>query len=186
MPERCKVTVLVVLLALAIAGCGSGDEKPKASIPAADVAKLNERLDRLQKQLDVGGGACADITNETRPVIESDLQALPESVDADTRKALNESFERLFQLVDEQCDTSTKPPPTQTQETQTQETQTQETQTQETQTQETQTQEPEKKPAKPDKPGGGKPNGNGGGGGGDGGGDGDSGSGGAGFGNGVE
>jgi hypothetical protein len=166
---RCKLTALIALLALAAAGCGGGD-KPKPSLPPATVAKLNERLDTVERQLNVGGGACADIVNNTRPVIENDLGNLPDSVDPDARKALNESFDRLFQLVDEQCDTSTEPAPTTTQETQTQETQTQETQTQETQTQETQTQEtvptaPEK-PNKPEKPkgGGGKDGGGGGGG----------------------
>lgn len=158
-----------IVAAVALAGCGGGGGggDPKPSISPSAVAKLNSRLDVVQRQFDAGGGACSDITgsstDSTRAVIKGDLEALPESVDADTRKALNDSFDRLFRLVDDQCKATTTPAPTTTQETQSVPTDTHETQTRETQTRETQTQ-PEKpqKPEKPQQPE--KPKGNGGGG----------------------
>ncbi len=164
--RRNTLAGLAVAGALLAAGCGSSDEKREPSLPPATVAKLNERLDVVQRQLDAGGGACADIANTTRPVIESDLEGLPDSVDADARKALTDSFDRLFALVEEQCDAAEPPPPTTTPEPEPEPvpTETQETQTEETQTQETVPTEPEK-PKKPEKPKGGGNDGGGGGGG---------------------
>ena len=104
----------ILLLAALAAGCGSSEDKPEPSIPAAATEQLNKELDALQRRFQEGGGACGDIQSRSRPDIEGRLQTLPDSVDSDVRSALDRSFERLFQLAEEQCDS--EPEPTQTQE----------------------------------------------------------------------
>jgi hypothetical protein len=144
-----RSTALAVLstlaLALAVAGCGKDSQKGDP-IPASLAARLDQRLQVIQSQLDQGGGACADITDKTKPVVESDLRQIPSSVDPDVRDALKTSFDNLFSLASSQCqDTSTNTTPTETNttptDTQTTPTETQQTETQQTQTQQTQTQE---------------------------------------------
>jgi hypothetical protein len=92
-----------LLIAALVAGCGA-DEETEPSIPADTAAALEERLDEVQARFDFGDGACADITNDSQPAVESILASLPASVDRDVRSALEESFDRLFQLTAEQCD----------------------------------------------------------------------------------
>jgi hypothetical protein len=55
--------------------------------------------------MDAGGGACTDIVNDTEPAVHSILAGLPSSVDPDVRDALQQSFDHLFDLTSEQCDT---------------------------------------------------------------------------------
>ena len=51
-----------------------------------------------------GGGACADITNDSAPAVDGIIQSLPSDVDPDIRQALEDGFSRLFTLTAEQCD----------------------------------------------------------------------------------
>jgi hypothetical protein len=89
---------------LALPGCGGDDEEKGRPIPADSAAQLQERLNVVQRQFDVAGGACKDLQDETFRVIEDDLNALPSDVDPDVRSALEESFTRLQELTSEQCD----------------------------------------------------------------------------------
>jgi hypothetical protein len=106
-------TLLLVAAAWAAVGCGS-DEAPAPSIPASSAQELEARLAEVQRRFDVGGGACADITNDSQPAVESILSSLPSSVDGDVRSALEESFDRLFELTAEQCKDEEQPTTTET------------------------------------------------------------------------
>jgi hypothetical protein len=137
---RIITTLLLVIAAIAAAGCGA-DEETKPSIPAEDAQALEARLDEVQRRFDAGGGACGDIVNDSQPAVESILASLPSSVDADVRGAVAESFDRLFELSAEQCDDEEESTtPTETETTDTTETET--TDTTETETTDTTETEP--------------------------------------------
>ena len=132
-------TIPLLLIAAALgAGCGA-DEETKPSIPAAQAAELQNRLDEIERRFDVGGGACEDITNDSQPAVDSILASLPASVDSDVRSAVTESFDRLFELTAEDCkDEQETTTPTET-ETVTTETETTTTETTPTETTPTET-----------------------------------------------
>lgn len=108
-----RITGFLALAAcLVAAGCGSDDEGE--GIPADSAEQLQDRLDEIQRRFEFGGGACADIQNDSLPAVEDLINSLPEDVDADVRQALTDGFERLFVLTDEQCEepqTQTEPEP---------------------------------------------------------------------------
>jgi hypothetical protein len=100
----------LVLLALgaclAAAGCG-GDEEGKP-IPAATATALQSQLDNIQARVDNGSaGACRDIVEGSRGPNKQQVQQLidsmPDSVDSDVRSALQDSFDNLWDLVDQDC-----------------------------------------------------------------------------------
>jgi hypothetical protein len=131
---RTITTLLLAIAVVATAGCGA-DEETKPSIPADSAQALEARLDEVQRRFDAGGGACGDIINDTQPAVQSILASLPQSVDADVRSAVTDSFDRLFELSAEQCDDeeqSTTPTKTETQTTETESTDTTETETTDT------------------------------------------------------
>jgi hypothetical protein len=169
-----RSTALALLAALALfgAGCGKDSEKGKP-IPSANVAELQKQLDAIQKRFDHGDGACADITNDSEPAVSQVLDQIPASVDRKVRDSLRQSFDHLFQLTADQCDTTptdttntqTNTTPTETQ-TNTTPTETQQTETQQTQTEQTNTQQlppGQQKQKKPKQNGNGNGTGNGGG-----------------------
>jgi hypothetical protein len=128
-----NLTILLLLLAAVLAlGCGA-DSETKPSIPPATAQTLEGRLSEIQRRFDVGGGACNDITTDSRPAVEATLASLPPSVDKDVRSALIQSFDRLFELTAEQCDNQSQTDTTPTTAT----TETQTTDTTETQTTDT-------------------------------------------------
>jgi len=179
------IFALVLALALAapvMAGCGGNDKGDP--IPAATADSLNAQLDGVQARLDQGSaGACKDILEAPRGPNKQQVQdlidSLPDSVDSDIKSALQDSFDNLWDLVDQECQdkadktqTNTTPTETQTATTPT-ETQTETTPT-ETQTETTPTEtSPDQAPLPNDGngdsgggiPGAGNDNGNGGGGG---------------------
>jgi hypothetical protein len=112
-----QTTLLPLALAAALAaGCGSDDEKGKG-IPPAAAQRLQAQLDSISNRFQTGGGACGDITGGADPntrAVDQVLASLPRDTDPDVRDALQQSFERLFELTDEQCDT--EGPETQTEE----------------------------------------------------------------------
>jgi hypothetical protein len=103
-----RATALALLAALALlgAGCGQASQKGKP-IPPGVATTLQHRLDVIQSQFNAGAGACSDILDKTRPVVEQDLQRVPSSVDPGVRKALQTSFDHLFDLVTSQCRSNT-------------------------------------------------------------------------------
>jgi len=135
---------LLVAFALALAGCGGDDEgKP---IPAAAADALNAELDTVQARLDNGsGGACRDILEGSRGPNDDRVQQLienmPDDVDADVRSALEDSFDRLWDLVQQDCEEKAQrdesqpepePEPAQTETTETETTPTETTTTETT------------------------------------------------------
>ncbi len=102
MRPRTTITLLLVLASGLAAGCGS-DEEQGSPIPATAAAELNKRLDSVQGRFDFGGGACADIA-EDQQLAGQTIADLPDDVDPDVRQALQDGFDRLFALTDEQCD----------------------------------------------------------------------------------
>lgn len=141
-------TFLLVGLALClgVAGCGNDDEgKP---IPADTAAGLNAELDTVQARIDNGSaGACRDILEGSRGPNDDRVQQLianmPDDVDADVRSALEESADRLWELVQQECEDKAaeeesqqepEPEPTQTETTETTETETTPTETTPTET----------------------------------------------------
>ena len=98
------MALAAVCAAVAAAGCGSDEEQQGAPIPAETAAQLQQRLDVVERQFEVGGGACKDLLEETFPIIEDDLRALPEDLDPDVRRALEDSFNRLRELASSECD----------------------------------------------------------------------------------
>jgi hypothetical protein len=119
-------TILVLALAaLPAAGCGGDDEQGGEPIPAEQAAALERQLESIENRFQFGGDACADITGNEDPnttAVENVIASLPEDVDPDVRDSLEQSFDRLFQLVEEQCDeekgqeteTEAEPPPPET------------------------------------------------------------------------
>jgi hypothetical protein len=103
-----RILLLVALaVVLALAGCGGDDEG--APIPSDTAAALQAELDGVQARLDNGSaGACKDILEGSRgPNLErvnALIDALPDDVDPDVRSALEESFDRLWELVQQDCD----------------------------------------------------------------------------------
>jgi hypothetical protein len=103
-----RAFLLVALaLTLAVAGCGGNDEgKP---IPADAAAALNAELDTVQARIDNGSaGACRDILEGSRGPNDDRVQQLianmPEDVDAEVRSALEDSFDSLWDLVQQDCE----------------------------------------------------------------------------------
>jgi hypothetical protein len=100
---RTSTALLIALVAATAAGCGSDDEKG-SPLPEQAVVDLESRLDEVERRMTAGGGACADITNDSAPAVDGIIQSLPSDVDPDLRQALEDGFSRLFTLTAEQCD----------------------------------------------------------------------------------
>jgi hypothetical protein len=122
---RATITLILALAAGLVAGCG-GDDDGGEPIPADQAAALQRQLESIENRFQSGGGACADITGNTDPnttAVRSVLDSLPQDVDPEVRDALEQSFERLFELVQEQCDAEAgqeeEPAPVETETTET-------------------------------------------------------------------
>jgi hypothetical protein len=122
---RATTTLILALAAGLAAGCG-GDEESGEPIPADQAAALQRQLDSIENRFQFGGDACADITGNADPnttAVRSVIDSLPQDVDPDLRDSLEQSFERLFELVQQQCDTEKgqeeEPAPVETEPTET-------------------------------------------------------------------
>jgi hypothetical protein len=122
---RTTTTLILALAAGLAAGCG-GDEENGEPIPPDQAAALQRQLESIENRFQFGGDACADITGNADPnttAVRSVLDSLPQDVDPDLRDSLEQSFDRLFELVQEQCDTEQgqeeTPPPVETEPTET-------------------------------------------------------------------
>jgi hypothetical protein len=94
-------------LCLVVAGCGGDDEGEP--IPQDTAAALDAELDTVQARLDNGSaGACRDILEGPRGPNDDRVQRLvenmPDDVDADVLAALEDSFDRLWELVQLECE----------------------------------------------------------------------------------
>jgi hypothetical protein len=100
------LTFVLIALALVLAGCGGDDEG--TPIPAATANALDAQLDGVQARLDNGSaGACKDILEgprgPNRAQVDQIIASMPDDVDSDVRSALEESFDKLWSLVEDRC-----------------------------------------------------------------------------------
>jgi hypothetical protein len=94
----------MLVVAAGLAGCGGDDEEQGAPIPQQAASDIESRLAEVERRMEAGGGACADIENDTKPAVEQIVASLPSDVDPDVRDALQDSVDRLFDLTADQCD----------------------------------------------------------------------------------
>jgi hypothetical protein len=138
---RFNTALLLALVAGLGVGCGSDEEgKP---IPRELAAQLEAQLNSIQDRFEFpDGAACGDITGGDDPnttQVRNLIDSLPDDVDADVRDALEQSFDRLFELVEQDCgeepaQTETEPTETETTPTETVPTETVPTETVPTET----------------------------------------------------
>ena len=108
-PRRRQLAALAAGLALlAWSGCGSEEEEPARGIPRATADALSRELDLVQERLDVTRdrgaiGSCNDIDLKSYPSIERLVEGLPADTDAEVRRALERSVDRLRELTDSEC-----------------------------------------------------------------------------------
>jgi hypothetical protein len=106
--------LLLLVVCLAAAGCGSDDEEG-APIPADAATALERRLGETENRLANGSlGACEDILNDTMPEVGKLLDSLPNDVDAEVRDALEQSFQNLWAIVESECEQRTPDEPAET------------------------------------------------------------------------
>jgi hypothetical protein len=93
---------MAACLAALAAGCGEEEREP---IPADHREQLESRLEQAEDRLDNGSvGACDDIIEDTEPAVGSILATIPADVDAEVRRRLDEGFDRLWELVTQECE----------------------------------------------------------------------------------
>jgi len=133
--SRGILAAALVGVALAAAGCG-GDEEGKP-IPAATATGLQTQLDGVQRRIDQGSvGACKDILEgpdskgPNKKQVQTLIDSMPDDVDSDVKSALQDSFDNLWDLVEQECEDKESEQEQNTTPTETQE-QTTPTQTQE-------------------------------------------------------
>ena len=173
---RVIFAVALVAAAVAVTGCG-GDDMGKG-IPAATATALDTQLDGVESRLAQGSaGACRDILEApdsrgpNKKNVETLIDEMPDDVDSDVKSALEDSFDHLWDLVQQECDdkadkqdTKTDTTPTDTTPTDTTPTDTTPTDTTPTDTTPTDTNtSPDEAPLPNDGDGNGNGNGNGGG-----------------------
>ncbi len=101
------VGAVVLALVAAAAGCG-GDDSGNP-IPAATASALRTELNDVQARLDQGSaGACRDILEGPRGPnkqrVQDLIDSMPSRVDSDVKSALQDSFDNLWDLVQQDCD----------------------------------------------------------------------------------
>jgi hypothetical protein len=142
-----SIFALIVLATLVLGGCG-GDDEGGGDIPATEATRLLGQLEEVQANVDVG--SCFVAADEAENLV-ADVQELPDDVDSDLRRALENGAEQLTILLNDpdrqpdECQqqetTTTTPEETTTEETTTEEeTKTRETTTEPTTPTQTQTQ----------------------------------------------
>jgi hypothetical protein len=158
---RTLTTLLLALGAGLVAGCGADEEG--AQLPRQSASALLGQLQSIDDRFNFPDGqACGDITGGDDPnttQVQNLIDSLPNDVDADLRAAVEQSFDRLFELVEQECgdeptQTDTEPDTTETEpppETETTPTETEPTDTIPTETLPTETvPPPETEPTVPE------------------------------------
>lgn len=100
---------LATVAALAVAGCGDDEEPRGQKLPPRVTETLTQQLESVGDRVAAGvAGACDDIYSSDPEVgnigsIDAALGSIPSDVDPEIRSALEQSVERLTQLVDREC-----------------------------------------------------------------------------------
>jgi hypothetical protein len=163
------ITTVAVAIAAGLAGCGS--DKEGKQLPPQSASQLEAQLNSIQSRFDVpNGAACSDIADGSDPnttVVQRVIDSLPSDVDSDLRNAVQQSFDHLFDLVEQECgkkrdqtNTETNTTPTETTTTETTPTETTTTETTPTETTTTGTTPTNTTPTPPSDNGNGNGNGN--------------------------
>jgi hypothetical protein len=102
---RTLTTLLLVLVAGLGVGCGANNQgKP---LPRQTASQLLAQLQSIEDRFNFPGGqACSDITDGSDPnttKVANLIDSLPNNVDPDLRNAVQQSFDHLFQLVQQEC-----------------------------------------------------------------------------------
>jgi hypothetical protein len=94
-------TLIALVLVLAVAGCGGGNDKK--TIPAGNAQSLIAGLDRVSDQFDNGAcnGAQAKVSD-----LQNAADNLPSSVDPEVKKNIQDGLQRLNDLVQRDCQRS--------------------------------------------------------------------------------
>ena len=101
--------LLATVAALVVAGCGGDDEPEGEKLPPEVTQTLLQQLESIGDRVAAGvAGACDDIYSSDTEVgnigpIDAALSSIPSDVDPEIRAALEQSIERLTQLVDQEC-----------------------------------------------------------------------------------
>ncbi len=106
-----QIAVVAAALSLStVTGCGESDEPPGRKLPPGVTQTLLQQLESVGDRVAAGvAGACDDIYASAAEdgnfePIDSALSSIPSDVDPEIRAALEQSFERLEQLVDQECE----------------------------------------------------------------------------------
>jgi hypothetical protein len=101
--------LLATVATLAVAGCGDDEEPRGKRLPPEVTQTLMQQLESIGDRVAAGvAGACDDIYSSDPEVgniapIDATLSSIPSDVDPEIRSALEQSVERLTQLVDQEC-----------------------------------------------------------------------------------
>ena len=118
MRARATAAAALAIAALA-AGCGSDDEGQP--IPPRFAAALENRLDRVEQAYSQRTPEGCQTALDVDPQVQQIVDTLPQDVDPEVRDALARSFDRLFELVAQECEppeqTDTETTPTETETT---------------------------------------------------------------------
>ena len=101
--------MLATVAALGVAGCGDDEEPRGKRLPSQVTQTLQQQLESVGDRVSAGvAGACDDIYSSDPEVgnvgpIDTALSSIPSDVDPEIRSALEQSIERLTQLVDQEC-----------------------------------------------------------------------------------
>lgn len=101
--------LLAASAALAVAGCGDDQQPEGEKLPPEVTQTLTQQLESVGDRVAAGvAGACDDIyaseaDGGNLEPIDAALGSIPPDVDPEIRSALEQSIERLTQLVDQEC-----------------------------------------------------------------------------------
>jgi hypothetical protein len=101
--------LLATVAALTVAGCGDDEEPRGKRLPPQVTQTLLQQIESVGDRVSAGvAGACDDIYSSDPEVgnigpIDAALSSIPSDVDPEIRSALEQSIERLTQLVDQEC-----------------------------------------------------------------------------------
>jgi predicted small lipoprotein YifL len=97
MPKKLRSVILALILAAVAAGvAGCGNSGPAPSIPAADAATLDAKIQEIQANVQVG--SCLVAESKTDDLI-ADVQSLPSSVDSGVKASLENGANNLKLLL---------------------------------------------------------------------------------------
>ena len=104
---RSTVAPAAALVAVAALLGACGDDGSKQELSSRTAASLRSTLDEVERMVDTG--ACTGAAEQASS-LRSKVEALPDRVDRDLRRALESSAARLESLVAEQCTPATQAP----------------------------------------------------------------------------